>query len=40
MWTHKLTSYVNQCGKGGCGRVTDIEMRLTQRTLVVIHLVP
>jgi hypothetical protein len=26
--------------KGRCGRVTDIEARLTKRTLVVIHLVP
>jgi hypothetical protein len=29
-----------QCIKGRCGKVTDIEMGLANRILVVIHLVP
>jgi hypothetical protein len=37
---HMLTSHVSQFYKEGCDRVTDIDVRLTKRTLVVIHLVP
>jgi hypothetical protein len=33
-------SFRKECIKGRCGRVTDIEMRLAKRILVVIHLVP
>jgi hypothetical protein len=33
-------SFKKECIKGRCGRVTNIEMRLAKRILVVIHLVP